>query len=141
MPPRQKKSRAVTGPEASEIIDTYIQRKNPALQSLASALRRLIKKTLPASTEAINPWGIPTFNVHGPIAFMMIGKNHITFGFTRGTSLTNSAGLLEGTGKNLRHVKLKDPNQLANKNLHHLIAEAAALNHKTPLTNTMREKK
>jgi hypothetical protein len=134
-------SRAVEGPEAAKIIDTYVQRKNAALQQVATELRRLVKKTLPAARETINPWGIPTFDQNGPLAFMMIGKNHVTFGFTRGTSLTDSAGLLEGTGKNLRHVKLNDAQQLRDPNLRHLIAEAAALNHKTPLTPTMRVKK
>lgn len=138
MPPKQKKSRATTGPAAKKIIDAYIQRKNPALKQLATDLRRLIKKTLPTSRESVNPWGIPTFDLHGPVAFIMIGKNHITFGFTRGTSLTNQAGLLEGTGKNLRHIKLKTANQLTDKNLQHLLSEAATLNHQTPLTSSMR---
>ena len=138
---KKSASRAVEGPEAAKIIDTYVQRKNAALKQLATELRRLVKKTLPASRETINPWGIPTFDQDGPLAFLMIGKNHVTFGFTRGTSLTDSTGLLEGTGKNLRHVKLHDTQQLRDPNLRHLIAEAAALNHKTPLTPTMRVKK
>jgi hypothetical protein len=37
----------------------------------------------------------------------MVGKNHVTFGFHYGTSLDDPERLLEGTGKNLRHVKLR----------------------------------
>jgi len=134
-------SREATGAEAVKIIDTYVQRKNPVLIEVAADLRRLIKKTLPASREAINPWGVPTFDLDGPLAIMMIGKNHVTFGFIRGTSLTDSKGLLEGTGKNLRHVKVSDAAQLRDPHLHALIIEAAELNHKIPLTSTMRVKK
>ena len=64
----------------------------------------------------------------------------MTFGFSRGTSLANSAGLLEGTGKNLRHVKLKDVEQVCDPNLRKLIVEAAALNRVTPLMLSMRVK-
>jgi hypothetical protein len=137
---RKPGSREVTGTEAVKVIDAYVQRKNAALQNLALELRKLVKKTLPASREAINPWGVPTFDLEGPLAIMMIGKNHITFGLIRGTSLTDSKGLLEGTGKNLRHVKLSDAAQLRNPHLHKLIIEAAALNRKTPPTSSMRVK-
>ena len=64
----------------------------------------------------------------------------MTFGFSRGTSLANSAGMLEGTGKNLRHVKLKDVEQVRDPNLRKLIVEAAALSRETPLTPSMRVK-
>ena len=40
--------------------------------------------------------------------YIIVGKNHVTLGFTRGTSLEDSAELLEGKGKNLRHVKVKE---------------------------------
>lgn len=65
----------------------------------------------------------------------------MTFGFSRGTSLTDSTGLLEGTGKNLRHVKLKTSEQVRDPNLRKLIVEAAALNRRTPLTPSMRIKR
>jgi len=101
-------SRAASGADAAKIFDAYVERKNPRLKNVAQELRRLMKKTLAASHETINPWGIPTFDFFGPVSFLMIGKHHVTFGFTRGSSLSDPAGLLEGTGKNLRHVKLTD---------------------------------
>lgn len=71
----------------------------------------------------------------------MAGKNHVTFGFTRGTSLDDPAGLLEGTGKNLRHVKVKTAEQLRDADLRQLILDAAALNGESPMTSSMRVKK
>jgi len=90
---------------------------------------------------AVNAWGVPTFDFYGPFGILMAGKNHITFGFTRGTSLGDPAGLLEGTGKNLRHVKLKTAEQLRDANLRQLILDAAALNGDSPMTPSMRVKK
>jgi len=135
------KSRAATGDDATGIFDAYVVRKNPQLTNVAQELRRLVKQTLAGSRETINPWGIPTFDFFGPVCFLMIGKNHVTLGFTRGTSLTDPAGLLEGTGKNLRHVKLTDGAKLRDPNLRNMLVEAAALNRANPLSATMRARK
>ena len=139
------KSKAASGTTSSkdvaQIFDDCVQRGNPKLKHLADELRRLVKKTVPESREAVNPWGIPMFDFHGALCLMMVGKNHLTFLFPRGTSLTDPAGLLEGTGKNLRHIKLKEAEQLRDANLRKLIRESAALNRETPLTQSMRVKR
>ena len=83
--------------------------------------------------ESVNPWKIPTFESNGPMCFFMIGKNHVTFGFLRGTSLPDPAKLLEGAGKNLRHVKLRTPEDLRKAALKKLIKAAARLNKKEPM--------
>jgi hypothetical protein len=131
-------SRAASGKEASKIIDAYLQTKNPELKVLANELRRVVRKTAPQSREAVNAWGVPTFDFHGPFCILMVGKDHVTFGFTRGTSLSDPEGLLEGTGRNLRHVKLKTAEQLRDANLRRLILEAAEMNGKSPMTPSMR---
>jgi hypothetical protein len=134
-------SRAATGKDAVKIIDAYLRRKNAKLKRVAGEIRRLVKKTVPGSREAINPWGIPVFDFHGPFGILMVGKSHVTLGFTRGTSLSDAGRLLEGTGKNLRHMKVKEAEQLCDANVRQLIREAAALNRKTPMMPSMRVKK
>ncbi|MGH9776306.1 MAG: DUF1801 domain-containing protein [Candidatus Acidiferrales bacterium] len=135
---KKSASRAATGQAAAKAFAACMRRGSAELQCVANELRRLVKKTVPGSRETVNPWGIPTFDFHGPICLLMVGKNHVTFGFTRGTSLSDPAGLLEGTGKNLRHVKLREARQVRDANLRRLIREAAALNRRTPLTPSMR---
>ncbi len=130
-----------TGKAAANLIDACIQRGNPNFKPIADEIRRLVKNTVPESTEAINPWGIPAFDFHGPICFMMMGKHHITLGFSRGTSLSDPDGLLEGTGKNLRHVKLTGATPLPAAALAKLIRQAATLNRAAPLTPSMRPTK
>lgn len=133
-----KATRAVHGKEAGKAIDAYVERCNPGLKDVVSAVRRLMKKTVPAAAEAINPWGIPTFEVNGPFCFMMAGKRHLTLGFAQGTSLLDPARLLEGTGKNIRHVKLTAVEQTNDPNLRNLVLEAAVLNGKALATSSMR---
>jgi hypothetical protein len=114
-------------------IDAYVEQKDAALGEVAQELRRLMKKTVPAVTESVNPWKIPTFESSGPMCMFMIGKNHVTFGFLRGTSLPDPAKLLEGTGKNLRHVKLRTMEDLRKPALKKLIQAAVRLNKKEPM--------
>jgi hypothetical protein len=100
---------------------------------VAQGLRRLVKETVPGTTESVNPWKIPTFESNGPLCMFSIGKNHVTFGFLRGTSLPDPAKLLEGTGKNLRHVKLRSLEDLRRPALKKLIEAAERLNEKEPM--------
>jgi hypothetical protein len=124
---------AMEGKEAVEWINTYVEKKGPKLLPVAEGLRRLVKKTVAGVKESVNPWKMPTFASNGPICFFTVGKNHVTFGFLRGTALKDPAGLLEGTGKNLRHVKLWVVEELKRPELKKLIVEAAKLNKKEPM--------
>jgi hypothetical protein len=112
--------------------DEYLREKNLGLQEVATRLRALVKKSVPKVKEGVNPWHIPIFESNGPICYYMVGKNHITLGFIRGTSLPDPEGLLEGTGKNLRHVKIKSVDDLNRKGLRELLKSAARLNAKVP---------
>jgi len=128
----KKSTRAVIGAPARKAIDAYVQQRNPGLKEVVAAVRRLVKKTVPAAAEAVNPWGVPVFEVNGTLCFLMVGKQHVSLGFAQGTSLPDPAGLLEGTGKNIRHVKLKTADQVRNPHLENLIIEAAVVNARTP---------
>jgi len=119
-------------------IDLYVARENPALVKVVDALRALVKKTIPKSTEAMNPWGVPVFEFNGPLFYMRVGKKHITFGFSRGSALKNAGDLLEGEGRNLRHIKICDVAQTRDPNLKSLLLQAKALNDKTPVSQSLR---
>ncbi len=132
---------AIEGKKAVAWISTYVEKKGPMLLPVAEGLRRLMKKTVAEVKESVNPWKIPTFESGGPMCFFMVGKNHVTFGFLRGTALKDPGGLLEGTGKNLRHVKLRTVEDLKRPELRSLIAEAAKLNRREPMAGMKLNKK
>ena len=57
-----------------------------------------------------------------PFAYVDVFKSHTNIGFFFGAHLNDPAGVLEGTGKNMRHVKLKpgrEPDSHAVGNLIH----------------------
>lgn len=52
--------------------------------------------------------GCPTACVaDAAFAYANVFKNHVNVGFFRGAELSDPKGLLEGTGKFMRHVKLR----------------------------------
>lgn len=113
--------------------NAYVRDENPALRKVVRALRSFVKKTIPGTKETVNAWGIPTFEAKDPFCFYMVGKNHVTFGFRFGTSLEDPEGLLEGMGKNIRHVKLRAVEDLEQKGFKKLVQAAARLRGKAPM--------
>jgi len=129
------------GKSAKEWIDLYVDAKPAELRDVAEKLRKLVKKTVKGTRESVNSWKIPTFESNGPMCFFIVGKYHVTFGFLRGTSLRDPGELLEGTGKNLRHVKLRSAEDVGTPELRKLIEAAARLNKKEPMEKAMIRKK
>ncbi|HZQ39150.1 MAG TPA: DUF1801 domain-containing protein [Rhizomicrobium sp.] len=69
--------------------------------------------------------GCPTACVDDA-AFAYVGafKNHVNVGFFQGASLKDPAGLLHGSGKRMRHVKLRWGEPVNETALHALILAA-----------------
>lgn len=101
------------------------RQNNPEVRKVARGLRSLVKKVVPGTTETVNAWGIPTFEKGQPFCFYMVGKRHVTCGFHYGTSLRDPHKLLEGAGKNLRHVKLFGVEDLRREGFRDLLREAS----------------
>ena len=79
------------------------------------ALRAVVSDLQPEAVEVASDrersvwWGIgPGKMTHG-YAYVMPHKAHVNLGFFQGVSLPDPAGLLSGTGKALRHVKITSP--------------------------------
>jgi hypothetical protein len=125
----------IEGKEARVWIDHYVK-KSGKFAGVAKAVRALVKKNVAGCEEYVNPWQIPSFDLNGPLCFYMVAKEHVIFGFLRGAILHDPGKLLEGTGKYLRHVKLRSPADVRRPDVRALVKEAADLNRKKPMTGT-----
>jgi hypothetical protein len=74
-----------------------------------------------------------------PFGYVNSFKNHVNVGFFNGASLADPAGLLEGTGKRMRHVKLQPDHQINTAALRDLI-DAAYADIRTRLGKTRRSR-
>jgi hypothetical protein len=98
------------------------------LASLAAELRTLIQKSVPTATECIK-WGVPVYEQSGPVCSLRKAKNHIALQFHLSvTQLDDPDGLLEGSGKNMRHVKLHVLKEVKKRQFTGWIKQAAKAN-------------
>ena len=59
-------------------------------------------------------------------AYIAVQRSYVNLGFYHGTSPADPTGLLEGTGKKLRHVKLNDVASARNAAVTALLSQAIA---------------
>lgn len=126
----------IEGKQAGLWITDYVSRAGK-LEGVAKAVRALAKKSVKGIEEYVNPWKIPSFDSNGPLCCFMVGKEHVTFAFMRGAALSDPERLLEGTGKGVRHVKLRSVADVKRPGVKKLIVEAAKLNKKDPPSGMM----
>lgn len=102
--------------------------KSPASQrNVLAALRALVKSSGPGVTEELK-WGRPCYATdRGLFCYLHSTKNHATLGFHKGSSLDDPDSLLEGTGKDMRHVSFKGSELRNEQALLRLVRQARAL--------------
>jgi len=102
----------------SEDYEKFLAAYSPAVQKLAQQVRSLVFKVIPEVSEHVYPamkvirYGLDGNKMAGLVCFLSPTKAGVSLGFMHGTSLPDPKKLLEGTGKNLRHVKLRDPKEV-----------------------------
>ena len=110
-------------------FEELLVNNKPEARQLARDLRALIRRLLPKAQEKIyRGWGVADygFGTFGR-GFISIGpqKGYVNLYFMNGVDLPDPTGLLAGTGKRLRHVKIQEPEDMKKKDLQALIKVAA----------------
>lgn len=119
-------------------VDTFgtfkdaIRKASPAARRLSSALRTLISKVYPDVVEV--PWpklkvigyGVGPMKNTEHFCYIGVYGTHINLGFNYGINLPDPNGLLEGTGKKFRHMKIMDLRDLNQPALKALLRAAVA---------------
>ena len=111
-------------PKLIEFLSAYDGR----IAELALALRRMVLKEAPSATEmvydAYNAVAIGfTFSGRLKEGFCHVAaySGHVNLGFNRGTELPDPQGLLEGSGKQVRHIRVVDRQDLKDPRLREFI--------------------
>ncbi|KAA3614231.1 MAG: DUF1801 domain-containing protein [Planctomycetota bacterium] len=88
-------------------VHAWLQQRSDALGTIAQHWFEVLRACGDDVRELLHD-GHPTACV-GEAAFAYVNafKAHVNVGFFRGAELSDPAGLLQGTGKYMRHVKLK----------------------------------
>lgn len=105
----------------------YLANLTDAQRSVIEEMKRLVLETIPGVEERM-AWSAPWYYLDGkPVVWFATASKHVNFGFAFGAHLKSD--LLEGTGKNMRHVKIKNMDDLQEKEkeLVKLLKEAATV--------------
>jgi hypothetical protein len=106
-------------------VEAYIQKQDEEKQPLLNALRTLVKETAPELTESLK-WGYPSYGEKKNVIYLAAQKKHINLGFYQGGSLADPDKLLEGTGAQMRHIKIKKMEDIKPELFKKLIRTAVA---------------
>ncbi|MBN9414122.1 MAG: DUF1801 domain-containing protein [Candidatus Eremiobacteraeota bacterium] len=113
-------------------IELLFEGHTPAIQQLAEQARQLVRRVAPQAHEDIETsWGgyLLFKQVQGAgntVCWVSLHKKHVSLGFSMGAEMSDPKGLLQGTGKRQRHVKLKKAEDLEQPALRVLLEEAWA---------------
>jgi len=108
--------------------DEWFASIDEPIASIAEELRSMILKAVPGANECIK-WGTPVYEKNGPIGSLRKGKGFVALQFgSIGTSLKDPSGLLEGTGKKMRHVKIRSKENIKKKKFISWVKQAASAN-------------
>jgi hypothetical protein len=103
-------------PELLGFLSAYDQ----SIVELALAVRALMLEEAPSAIETIydayNAVALGysfTGRLKDGFCHVAVYSGHVNVGFNRGTQLPDPQGVLEGSGKNVRHVRIERPDDLA----------------------------
>lgn len=86
--------------------EAYYAALEGPLAEIAHALRARVKVIAPHLEEAL-AWGFPCYKGHERVFSIIAQKAHVNLQLWNGNRLVHVSPRIEGTGKQLRHVKLK----------------------------------
>jgi hypothetical protein len=90
----------------NEQITTYLAEAPEDQRKIMEVIRTLIHEEVPSVTENFK-WGRPVFSTTSNFAYFKTAKAYLTFGVFKFEKIKDSTHLLEGTGKDMRHIKIK----------------------------------
>lgn len=105
-------------------FDLWLEQKAEELRPIASKWLEIIKNVGP-EVEAIFHDNYPICCIDdAPFAYINVYTAHVNVGFFYGAYLPDPSGILEGTGKHMRHVKLRPDSKPNEKAISTLIIAA-----------------
>ena len=90
-----------------ENIDQYIRDCAAPVVPLLEDLRAFVNSTLHGATERMQ-YGAPVFfnAENAPVIYLFGSHDHVNFGFLKSAELSDPQGVLRGSGKPSKHVKI-----------------------------------
>ena len=93
-------------------LETFYESYPPEVQAISRILRALVKKTMPEAREILVAKDNSieyalTESLRYRICYICLLQEYVRFGFDFGGDLPDPERLLTGTGKRMRHIKVR----------------------------------
>lgn len=118
------------GTSSKPTFDQAMASSAPDVRDLARGLRHLIQAIHPEVVEVAWPrqrivgYGIGPKKMSEHYCYIAAHKAHVNLGFYYGARLPDPNHVLEGTGKLLRHIKLRSKDELTSPHLRRIVQAA-----------------
>jgi hypothetical protein len=108
-------------------FDDALSGSSSQVKEIARQLKNLIIDVYPEVVEV--PWpkqkiigyGVGPKKMSEHFCYIAAQRDYVNLGFYYGAELPDPRGLLEGTGKKLRHIKIRDIEEVTDPDLHHIL--------------------
>ena len=105
-------------------FNAYLMDQTSGNRSIIRALRQFVKRIAPKLQETVK-WGNGCWvGESGPVAYVHAETGYVQFGFFYGSLISDPKGLLEGRGKYVRHIKVRDASDVDNRAFSALLKQA-----------------
>jgi hypothetical protein len=113
-------------------FEDVVSGSSDEVKRIASRMRQLIVEVYPDVVEV--PWprqriagyGVGPKKMSEHFCYIGVHAHHVNLGFYYGVHLPDPGGMLEGSGKSLRHVKIKDIREVEKTALRKLVENSLA---------------
>lgn len=110
--------------------DPLLEKLAPEVRALVQQLRVLVKELMPQVSEKVHlGWGVIHYRSGGSMRDTVVAldpqRSYVNLEFGDGVELPDPAHRLEGTGKRLRHVKIRSGDDVQNPEVRALLEVAA----------------
>ena len=112
--------------------DRAIARTTDEGRAAAVAIRSLVHRLDMGVVEVVWPhqgtvgWGVGPKKMSEHYAYLAVHPTHVNLGFYRGAAFPDPAGLLTGTGKQMRHIRIDSAADVARPEIAELLRAAKA---------------
>lgn len=92
-------------------VTDYINQAADEQRKIMEVIRRLIHDTVTGVTEEFK-WSRPVFKKSRNFAYLKTAKSYVTLGFFNFNRIDDNQNKLEGTGNEMRHIKIKTMSEI-----------------------------
>jgi hypothetical protein len=127
----------VANPVTEESFERVLEGNAPEVQEIAQRVRALVFDRMPHAVEWIDLGnGLGAYGTEKKMSALLFAiiphEGHVNLQFADGVELEDPDGLVEGTGKRIRHVKFRSLADVERPAAHRLIDQQVALRQSSP---------